>query len=295
VLENEFEPMSFLCVRVNLGALPFLLGVVSVFACHSAQQTQSTSAQVTDTVVAHIGSHPVTIGDLSATHGQPADPQRQLDMVITRRLAAEEARRQGLAKTGDISGRLVAIHRQAQAQEEAILRDALFAKMKSELKPSEQDLRDFYEKTKIRFGARELHLRRLAFASKHDAESALAKLGLQGRLDPVSSEEIGPEVIEKLPPTVVPEALQLQQPGDRVMVQRGGESSLVELVEILPAEPRPFEDVRDQVEESLRTIRAQEAFAKEIERLRTEAKVEIDEVVLRSLTSQSASAVGQPP
>jgi len=106
---------------------------------------------------------------------------------------------------------------------------------------------------------------------------------------------MGPAPIDKLPLTVLPEALQLRQPGDRTIVRRGDSASIVELVEILPAEPRPFEEVRDKVEESLRTIRAQEAFNKEIERLRTEAKVEIDEAALRSLVPQPATAAVQTP
>jgi hypothetical protein len=164
---------------------------------------------------------------------------------------------------------------------------SFFAKMKSELKLSDDDLRDFYEKTKIRFATRELHLRRAAFASKADAEAAFARLGPEERLDPKSAEEIGPTAIEKLPPTVLPEALQLRQPGDRVLVHRGSDAAIVE---ILPAEPRPFEEVRDKVEDSLRTIRAQELFNKEMERLRTEAKVEVDEAALCSLASQPATA-----
>jgi hypothetical protein len=260
--------------------------------CNSSPPGGS-SEHVVDNVVARVGPYSITVNDLSAPRGERVDIRRQLDAVITRRLAAQEARRRGLAKTEDIHERLVAIQRQAEAQEEAILRDALFAKMKSDLKVSEQDLRDFYEKTKIRFATRELHLRRVAFASKSEAESASAKLGPQARLDPKASEEIGPAAIEKLPLTVIPEALQLREPGDHVIVQRGDEVSIVELVQILPAEPRSFEEVRDKVEESLRTIRGQEAFTKEIERLRTDAKVEIDELALHTLASQSATATGQ--
>jgi hypothetical protein len=191
--------------------------------------------------------------------------------------------------------RLAAIRREAGAREEATLRDALFARMKADLNLSEQDLHDFYEKTKIRFTTRELHLRRLAFPSRADAEAAFAKLGAQERLDPKVSENLGPEAIEKLPPTVLPEALQLRQPGDRVIVQHGAEVSIVELVEILPAEPRPFEEVRDRVEDGLRTLRAQEAFAKEIERLREDTRVEIDEAALSGLASQAVPSSARRP
>jgi len=275
--------------------MTLVVGILQTLSCDSTRHSRADSQHGSETVVARIGTSPITVGDLTATRSGQIDPRRQLDAVITRRLAAEEAHRQGLAKAGDVHRRLAEIQRQATAQEETVLRDALFAHMKSDLKLSEQDLRDFYEKTKIRFATRELHLRRAAFASKADAQAALAKLAPQGRLDPKSSEEIGPAAIEKLPPTVLPEALQLRQPGDRVLIQRGSEASIVELVEILRAEPPPFEEVRDKVEESLRTIRAQDAFATEVARLRAEAKVEIDEAALSSLASQSATSSNLRP
>ena len=43
---------------------------------------------------------------------------------------------------------------------------------------------------------------------------------------------------------------------------------------------RSFEDVRDRVEESLRAVRAQEAFRVEVERLRREAAVVVDQAAL---------------
>lgn len=286
--------MSSLGMRRWFRAIAFVSGLLPTLSCNPTDHA-TRGLQAADKVVARIGSHTITAGDLTAIRGERNDPRRQLDAVIARRLAAQEARRKGLAKTDEMQQRLTAIQRQAAAQEEAVLRDALFAKLKSDLKLSDQDLRDFYEKTKIRFAIRELHLRRAAFASKADAEAAFAKLTAQGRLDPKSSEEIGPAPIEKLPPTVLPEALQLRQPGDRVLIQRGSDAAIVELLEILPAEPRPFEEVRDKVEESLRTIRAQEAFNMEMERLRAEAKVEVDQAALQSLASQPSVPPAQRP
>ena len=69
---------------------------------------------------------------------------------------------------------------------------------------------------------------------------------------------------------VGPEALALTKPGDRVPVAAKEGNALVELVEVLPAEPRAFEEVRGQGEKSLRALRAQEAFRAEMERLDAE-------------------------
>jgi len=245
----------------------------------------------TGRVVARVNGHPITADAIPALGRDPSrqDVRSRIDLAIQRRVAADEARRLGLARTPEMTERLAAIHGEAKAKEESALRDALFARMKGDLKLSDQELRDFYEKTKVQFTARELHLRRATFASQADAEAAFAKLTPQGHLDPKSSEELGPAPIDKLPLTVLPEALQLRQPGDRLTVRRGEEASIVELVEILPAVPRPFEEVRERVEQSLRTLRAQELFAQEVARLRAEAKVEINEAALSSLASQSAT------
>jgi len=273
----------------NLGLNLVLVGVVFALACDSADRRGGNPKNAGDPVLARVGSGAITTADLVGVRGASGDSRRQLEAVIARRLAAEEAQRRGLGDTDEMRARLAANRRQAAAKEEEILRDALFAHMKSELKLSDQDLREYYEKTKVRFATPQLHLRRVAFTSKADADVALSKPVAQLDLDPKGSEEIGPTPIDKLSPTILPEVLQLHRPGDRVVVQRGAEVSIVELVEILPAEPRPFEEVRGKVEDSLRTLRAQEIFTKEMERLRLEAKIEIDEEALRALASQTAS------
>jgi len=281
--------MSVVGKSSHLGLRIVLIGVVLALACNSADRGGGHIKNAGEPVLARIGSGVITTADLVGARGVSGDHRRELEAAITRRLAAEEARRRGLADTDETGPRLAAIRRQATVKEEEVLRDALFAHMKSELKVSDEDLREYYEKTKIRFATPELHLRRVAFASKAEAEAALSKPVSQPVLDPKASEEIGPAPVDKLPPTVLPEVLQLRRPGDRILVQRGGESSIVELVEILPAEPRPFDEVRKMLDESFRTLRAQEAFTKEMEQLRTKAKVEIDEETLRAFSSQSTT------
>jgi hypothetical protein len=56
---------------------------------------------------------------------------------------------------------------------------------------------------------------------------------------------------------------------------------LLELVEVLPPAPPPFEEVRAQIESELRAQKAGEAYAKLAQELRAAAKVEIDEAVLK--------------
>ena len=74
--------------------------------------------------------------------------------------------------------------------------------------------------------------------------------------------------------------MQLQEPGQRVVVAQGSGFALVELVERLHAAPLPFEKVRSQLEAQLRGQRAGEAFQKLVEELRAKAKLEVDEAAL---------------
>jgi hypothetical protein len=118
----------------------------------------------------------------------------------------------------------------------------------------------------------------------------MASLGSEARLDPATTETLLPATAEKLPADVIPEALRLTRVGDRVVIVREGGAALVELVAIEPAAQMTFEEARRDVEESLRTLRAQEAFRAEIARLRAEAGVEVDLDALRRQGRQQSMA-----
>lgn len=196
-----------------------------------------------------------------------ATGEREDRAARLRRLAAAEARRQGLDAAPEVRAALEEARREAAAQEEEVLRDALFARIRDGLVLSEEEVRAHYEAHRVRYTERRVRLRRQAFASEEAARAAQAALGPGGRLDPAAAEELGPlSIAAAAAEAVGPEVVALHRPGERVVVPREGGSALVELVEVLPAEPLPFEAVRGQVEKSLRTLRAQEAFRAEIER-----------------------------
>lgn len=211
-----------------------------------------------------------------ALSGDSVRDQRALDVVIARKLAAREARRRGIDATDATRQKLEALRREANAREEEILRDAFFSMLREGESISDADLRAHFEKTRGRHTERRIALRRRRFASEADANAANAGLASEARLDPATSETLLPAAAEQLPVDVIPEALRLRRAGDRVVIVREGGAALVELVAIEPAAQMSFEEARPDVEESLRTLRAQEAFRAEIARLRAEAGVEVD-------------------
>jgi hypothetical protein len=224
-----------------------------------------------------------------APNACPEERQRALDQAILRRLAAAEARRRGLDREPELEAALRTIEREARAREEAALQAALFASVRDGLALSEEALRAHYEATKLRYAERQLRVRRRPFASREAAERALGEVApLEGE----GAETIGPSPVRELARAVLPEALRLERPGERLVAGSDEEGwSLIELAELLPAEPRPFEAVLAEVEASLRQKEATAAFRALVAELRAKADVRVDEAALARLSTSADAGV----
>ena len=247
-------------------------------------------APVEEPALARAPTLVVTAGDLEG-EGEP-DVRRALDAAIARKVAAAEARRRGLEAAPEVRARIEALQREAARREEAVLRDALYQALRDDLVLSEDELRAHFEKTRVRYTEQRYRLRTIAFATAAKARAADAALGEEGRLDPAVATELEPAPAAALSRDLVPEALRLRAPGQRIVAVRDGGATLVELVEILRAEPRAFEAVRSEVETSLRRIRAQKAFRAEIARLRAEAGVVVVEEAVATFEREQAPEKG---
>ena len=233
-------------------------------------------------VAARLNGEPITIDDLQDSFAGPmrGDARHALDTAVARRLVAQEARRRGLDATSAVQAQIAALHRDAAAREDALLRDALQAALDAQQTVSEEELRQHYEQMPARFAEPQLRLRLVAFPSAEAAQAEDERLGADGRLDPATSEEIGPATVEELMQRRMFGTMRLREPGQRIVVPREGDFALLELEERLPPTPLPFEKVREQIENQVRSQHAGEAFAKLVEELRAKARVEIDEAVL---------------
>jgi hypothetical protein len=248
-------------------------------------------------VVARVEGEPIHVEDVLARSGRwrgQQDPRARVEEAIREKLVVQEARRRDLDESPRVQERVAEIRREAQRREEDALRNALFETLRDGIELTEEELRQHYQDTEARYFERRVQLRRAVFDSEEAARAADAALGPTGRLDPGTSETLGPAVPRDLPRSILPEALHLRVPGERVVVGEAGEWALVELVEILAAAPRSFEEVRERVEASLRTLKAQQEFGRVMERLRAEAGVEIDEAVLGN-TGMWRSRGSAPP
>jgi hypothetical protein len=251
-----------------------------VLACSPSVDPTKPSASP---AVARLGPRTIDAAELVAT-GQirrETDRDALLRAAVGNVLAAEEARERGLLD-GARSAEIALLRARARIEEDRLLAQELFEAEREAIAPTEDELLAHYEQTKSRYLVRKMVLRRIAYASKDEAEAADRVLGPEGRLDPGQAEDIAATEIQKLPVAVLPEATYLKRPGDRVVAGMPEEGfSLVELVDDVAADPRPFEEVRKDVERDLRTQRALAKVEALVEARRKTAVVEIDETALR--------------
>lgn len=243
-------------------------------------------------IVARVDGSPITLDDVSGAgpRFRAGGSRAALDLAIARRLAANEARRRGLDASEAVQEQLRALRSEVAAREEALLGNALQRAIAEQLAVTDEELRAHYDRTKARFAVQRVRLRRKTFESAEAARAEDARLGSEGRLDAESSEEIGPASMQELLQRGVLGVMRLREPGQRVVIEREGAPALLELVELLPPEPPPFDDVREQLAVELRAQRAAEAFAKLGEELRGAAKIEIDEAAVAKMEEARSSA-----
>ena len=233
-------------------------------------------------VVVRLNGEPITIDGLVGGYPRQTRAERThaIDNALQRILTAREARRRGLDQTDAVRAKIEALHRQAVAREEVLLRDALQAALTEQIALTEAELRAHYQQTLPHYTRRRMRLRENVFDSEAAAQAEDQRLGVAGRLDPAASQAIGPVPVGPLTQIQQPEVMGLHQPGQRIVVERDGKFALIELEEELPQAPLPFEQVRDEVEKDLRARRGKDAFDQLSEQLRAASRVEIVEAVL---------------
>ena len=271
------------------GALLVLLGVL---ACEKPPQEASPEESDPQRVVlARVGDEVVRVEDLGFVPVR-MDFANKLETLVTRKLAAEEARRRGLAEEPKTREKLAQFRNSARMWEEGLLRNALYNSIRLGMTFSEAELRAHFEATKSRYNEPQWKLRIQKFASEAEARAAAEKLGATGRLDPAQGERLGPLPAEQLPLALMPVVHLLKQPGDRQVLDLGGQWSVIELEEHLPSAPLSFEVAREKVDQDLRAVRAEQALNQELAKLRAE-QVTIDQAALAKIEQERAGRVEQ--
>ena len=264
-----------------------LLAVV-LLACEK-QAPPEPAAQEVDprlVVLARVGDEVVTVEDLGFVP-VTANLTGKLETLVMRKLAAEEARRRGLAEEPKTREKIAQFRHSALMWEEGLLRNALYNSIRLGMTLSEAEQRAHFEANRSSYTAPHWKLRVQRFASEADARAAAEKLGPAGRLDPAQAESLGPLSAHDLPLPLLPVLALLKQPGDRQLLDLDGAWSLVEVEEYLPSAPLSFEAARDKLDQDLRAGRAETVLNEELARLRSE-QVTIDQAALTKLEQERA-------
>jgi hypothetical protein len=272
----------------RLGALLASQVLLAGLACEKAPQQEALPAETDpqSVVLARVGDEIVTVGDLGFVP-VTGSLTSKLEMLVMRKLAAEEARRRGLADDPKVRDKIAQFRNSAQMWEEGLLRNTLYNAIRIGLTFSEAEQRSYFEANRNAFTAPHWKLRIQKFAGEAEARAAAEKLGPAGRLDPAQAESIGPLSAQELPLPILPALPMLKQPGDRQVLDLGDTWALVELEEHVSSAPLSFEAARDKVDRDLRAVRAEEALNQELARLRAE-QVTIEQAALARLEEERA-------
>lgn len=241
--------------------------------------------------LAWVDAQKLTSADLRFTGPvEEVDQRRQtIDRGIDDLLVAREARRRGLGYTEQAVRRIVAVRRAAQVRERKILRDVLFEVFASEVTIDEAELREEFERLQALNRRRRVTLRLQTFSSRESAERASDS-------EATGSEVVGPLLVREFPSSLRKAAKSLVSIGERAVVPAGESWSTIELIAEQILDPPPFERARDAMVERLRERKADEAFERELERLRAAAEIRLEPGVLENdaLWPTGASSAPQP-
>jgi hypothetical protein len=262
--------------------------VLAMLACEKEAPPESAPQELDPqrVVLARVGDEVVTVEDLGFVP-VTVNLTGKLETLVMRKLAAEEARRRGLADEPKNREKLAQFRHSALMWEEGLLRNALYNSIRLGMTLSEAEQRAHFEANRDAYTAPHWKLRVQKFASEADAQAAAEKLGPAGRLDPAQGESLGPLSAQELPLSLLPVLPLLKQPGDRQLLDLDGAWSLVEVEEYLPSAPLSFEAAREKLDQDLRAGRAETVMNEELARLRTE-RVTIDQAALDKLEQERA-------
>jgi hypothetical protein len=270
-----------------LGAL---LAALAILACErTPQKAEPEEPDPQSVVLARVGDEVVTVEELGFVP-VTVNLTNKLETLVMRKLAAEEARRRGLADEPKTREKIAQFRHHAVMWEEGLLRNALYNSIRLGMTLSEAELRAYFDANRNAFTAPHWKLRIQKVASEAEARAAAEKLGATGRLDPAQAESLGPLSAQELPLPLLPVLPLLKQPGDRQVLDLDGVWSLVELEEHLPTAPLSFEAAREKVDQDLRAVRAEAVLNQELARLRAE-QVTIEQAALAKLEQERAGRV----
>ncbi len=224
--------------------------------------------------------------------------QSFLDRYVVKRLLLEEAKKANIEKDKDFQDRL------SDIREQLLIESLLKKKVATNINPSEQELKDYYEKNKEKFKTgQEIDTRQILVKTEKEAREIRGKLdkgedfadlAKRYSIDP-SAKATGGAIGFHAKGSLVPEyeavAFKMTKVGQisaPVKTQLG--YHIIQLQGIKPPAYTPYEEVKEFIKQRIAQERQNEVLEKYVTDLKSKAKITVNAELLKSETEKAGSA-----
>jgi EpsD family peptidyl-prolyl cis-trans isomerase len=272
-----------------------LMLVLALSACGNKQKAASQS-------IVKVNDDEITVHQLNAElerlNAPNVSKKDVLDGLIARQLLVDQAEKKKLDRDPRV---MQAVER---AKDQIIAQAYLQTRMSNLPKPSETEIRDFYEKNPQLFSQRkQFDTHELNIQTKDLSPELAAKMNTAHSLDEVQNWLEAHQVkftsvdatrnSAELPIEVI-NAISKMAPGSLFTVKQGDKSQLIELQEIRNV-PLTLESARPKIVEFLMLQKSKQVADTEISRLRAAAKIEyLNKSAVAGLQDKPATAPTPP-
>jgi peptidyl-prolyl cis-trans isomerase C len=283
-----------------------MLLAFGLFACKPATTEQGKSE---GTVLADVNGTAITTQDfknevdrlppyLKPMVQSPEGKKELLDSMVVREIILEQAKKDGVDKSKDVADRLEDLRKRL------IVETYLKKKVEQEAQISDAELKKFYDENKDKFKTGEqLKASHILVKSEKEAQDILAQLKSGANFEDLAKKYSTDSTAAKggdlgwfSKGAMVPEfdkaAFGLKEGELSGIVKTQFGYHIIKVTGIRPAGIRDFDEVKEQIKTTLLPSKQQEIFQKMKEDLKKNAKVTINEDVLKSLDLASGDSQG---
>lgn len=276
--------------KLNLIAIAFICSV-SVVNCSKEDSdgvavASSKDWSITDTILKREAESSPG-GKQRAAY--PGGYQAILNRIIDLKIAEQEGKKRNIYQSKEYQEAIEVIRNRAAREEREMVYRMLFEDISKQIQISNEDLKKYYEQSKGRFLSTSLHLERISVKTQEQAKSIkqqlnkgkdFAKLAGEYNTDESLKSKRGDMGIlmrSDVPRSLRVAAFGLKNTGDvSEPFSADGTWNLLKLVSRESAVVRPFENVKQQLEEELRRKKASELMQALMMQKRKDLKVEIN-------------------
>ncbi len=278
--------------------LATMLLAFSLFACNKPATTEQGKSD--GTVLAEVNGNVITTQDfkneadrlppyLKPMVQSPEGKKELLDSMIAREIILEQAKKDGLDKSKEVADRLEDLRKRL------IVDTYLKQKVEQEAKVSDADLKKFYDENKDKFKTGEqVRASHILVKTEKEAQDILAQLKNGAKFEDLAKKYSTDATAAKggdlgwfSKGAMVPEfdkvvfGMKEGQVSGIVKTQFG--YHIIKVTGIRPAGIRSYDDVKEQIKNTLLPSKQQEIVKKILEDMKKNAKISIKEDVLKNL------------